>query len=159
MQLSEVKSLFAYDHWASGRIFDVSESLTEQQYGEPSPLGGPGVREILTHIVDAMLGWRLYWEGKPEDEDLKPEDFDSLAALVARWRLETDALQTFLDTLSDDDLERPVRTLKLWQTLLHLANHGTQHRSEVAMLLTHYGHSPDDLDLSWYLRDFAPKED
>ena len=38
-------------------------------------------------------------------------------------------------------------------TLAHLANHGTQHRSEAAMLLTSYGYSPDDLDLIVFLRE------
>jgi uncharacterized damage-inducible protein DinB len=43
----------------------------------------------------------------------------------------------------------------LWHLLLHLANHGTQHRSEAAVLLTDYGHSPGDLDLIVYLRQVA----
>ncbi|HET7034524.1 MAG TPA: DinB family protein [Thermomicrobiaceae bacterium] len=157
MRLSDIKTLYAYDRWATGRILDAGRGLTQQQFTSPSPLGGPGVRQTLTHIVDSMRGWRLRWEGKP-DEELRPEEFGALAALTERWRIEADALQTFLDSLAEDDLERPVRTLTLWQTLVHLANHGTQHRSEAAMLLTHYGHSPDDLDLSWYLRDFAPKD-
>ncbi len=40
----------------------------------------------------------------------------------------------------------------LWQLMLHLINHGTQHRSEAAALLTGYGQSPGDLDLILYLR-------
>jgi uncharacterized damage-inducible protein DinB len=43
----------------------------------------------------------------------------------------------------------------LWQMIMHVANHGTQHRSEVAAMLTSYGHSPGDLDFSEYLRSLA----
>ncbi|HYU21327.1 MAG TPA: DinB family protein [Chloroflexota bacterium] len=43
--------------------------------------------------------------------------------------------------------------LPLWQMMLHVANHGTQHRSEVAALLTGFGQSPGDLDLLVYLWD------
>jgi uncharacterized damage-inducible protein DinB len=34
--------------------------------------------------------------------------------------------------------------------MLHVANHGTLHRSEVAAMLTSYGHSPGDLDFLFY---------
>ena len=41
--------------------------------------------------------------------------------------------------------------LILWQIMLHQANHATQHRSEVAVMLTQFGHSPGDLDVLDYV--------
>jgi uncharacterized damage-inducible protein DinB len=41
----------------------------------------------------------------------------------------------------------------LWHLLVHVLNHGTQHRSEAALLLTSYGQSPGDLDLILFLRE------
>lgn len=40
----------------------------------------------------------------------------------------------------------------VWQILLHVVNHGTQHRSEVAHFLTEAGQSPGDIDLILYAR-------
>jgi uncharacterized damage-inducible protein DinB len=70
------------------------------------------------------------------------------------------ATQAFVIGLKDEDAARVyAQTLPngadfrmpLWQMMLHVANHGTQHRSEVAAMLTSFGYSPGDLDLLFYL--------
>jgi uncharacterized damage-inducible protein DinB len=41
----------------------------------------------------------------------------------------------------------------LWHCLLHVVNHGTQHRSEAAAILTGYGYSPGGLDFTAFLNE------
>ena len=40
-----------------------------------------------------------------------------------------------------------------WHLMAHVVIHGTQHRSEAAILLTSAGHSPGELDLIGFLRE------
>jgi uncharacterized damage-inducible protein DinB len=44
-----------------------------------------------------------------------------------------------------------VERLRLSTMMLHVANHGTQHRSEAAAMLTGFGQSPDQLDYIDYI--------
>jgi uncharacterized damage-inducible protein DinB len=39
----------------------------------------------------------------------------------------------------------------LWQQMVHQVNHGTQHRSEAAVMLTQFGHSPGWLDFLYFI--------
>ena len=48
-------------------------------------------------------------------------------------------------------LSQSPRDRILWHCLYHVVNHGTQHRSEAAALLTDYGSSPGDLDFTLFL--------
>ncbi len=65
-------------------------------------------------------------------------------------------MRVFLATLDDAQLDTPFhytrtngepRSRIFWQLLVHIVNHGTQHHTEAAILLTQYGASPGDIDL------------
>ena len=68
-------------------------------------------------------------------------------------------LRDFLGNLTDDQLDAVLAYADsadtpyervLWQLMLHVANHGSYHRAETAMALTAMGHSPGDLDYSYF---------
>jgi uncharacterized damage-inducible protein DinB len=57
--------------------------------------------------------------------------------------------------MSEEMLVYMVDGVPIWQMLVHVVNHGTQHRSEAAALLTGEGRSPGDLDLIDYAESLA----
>ncbi len=87
-------------------------------------------------------------------------DFPDLAPIRNRWKeIESDSRQ-YLDRLQPDQLaevisytktEQNPRAYPLRQLILHQANHLPQHRSEAAVMLTNFGHSPGDMDIMVYL--------
>ena len=57
--------------------------------------------------------------------------------------------------LTDDFVAYVRGGVPVWQMLVHVVNHGTQHRAEAAVLLTAASRSPGELDLINYAEELA----
>ena len=162
MRLADVQLIYDYNYWARNRILVASGQVTAEQYAAPAPFPYGSLRGTLLHILDAERSWRHQWELGYWTPDLLEVDYPTLSALQEAWQPEERAMRAFLDRLTEADLERIVRypveggvirERVLWHCLVHVANHGTQHRAEAAALLTGYGHSPGDLDMTLFLNE------
>lgn len=161
MRVDEVTLLYDYNYSANQRILAQAGQLDPAQLDLVMLEGLGSVRVILTHALGAERLWLRRWRGEVPVGMLRPEEVPSLAELAALWRGEERQMRDFLAGLGDADLDRVITYTnlrgdpfaeRLGPMLLHVLNHGTQHRSEVAALLTALGHSPGDLDLINYLR-------
>jgi uncharacterized damage-inducible protein DinB len=160
-----MRMLYAYNAWANQRILDKAADLTAEQLHAKAGASFDSVHDTLVHTMSAQWVWFMRWMGTSPTSMLKPADYPTLETMEARWReIEADT-QAFLAQLDESGLQRVVRynniqgkafAYPLWQLLLHQVNHGTQHRSEVAMILTQHGRSPGNMDLSVYLTGLLP---
>jgi uncharacterized damage-inducible protein DinB len=167
MNVSAVRTLFDYNYWAHERIFTALEQISAQQFTAPNALVWGSIRGTLVHALSAEWIWRQRCQyGLAPDALLDETAFPTQAALRQRWNEEEAGMRAWLDALSDEDLLRTVEYRSttgksyqnvLWNILLHVVNHGTQHRSEAAQTLTELGHSPGDLDMIIYFRLLASK--
>jgi uncharacterized damage-inducible protein DinB len=57
--------------------------------------------------------------------------------------------------LTYQDLQGRTHATPLWQIVLHVVNHGTHHRGQVAAMMRAMGHVPPPLDLIRYYRETA----
>ncbi|HET8628702.1 MAG TPA: DinB family protein [Thermomicrobiales bacterium] len=155
-----VRTMYDYNAWANRRLFDTAARLTPEQFTSACIAGQDPVRDTLIHLVDTQGAWLTRFRGQGGYTDLDPRDCPEVAGIRRRWEEIERETRDFLaqqDEASltrDFVLPRPGRDTRvdpLWQLMLHVVNHGTQHRSEVAAMLTACGHSPGDLDLSYFL--------
>jgi uncharacterized damage-inducible protein DinB len=93
---------------------------------------------------------------------LTPEEFSTFESLRTRWADEEAMLMNFVANLTDEEFYRKFHYVSsegfaherlLWEAMLHLVNHGTQHKTEAGAILTSLGHSPGDIDLIVYLNE------
>jgi uncharacterized damage-inducible protein DinB len=162
MKKSEILTLYRYNAWANARILNAAAQVSAEQFLAPASFSHGGLRSTLVHTLFAEWIWRKRWEGHSPTEWLVPEDFPSLESLRLRWDTEEKSLLAFVENVDQEKLDSTVhysrtggeaRENMLWHLMLHLVNHGTQHRSEAAVMLTDFGHSPGDIDLLMFLRD------
>ena len=161
MELVEnIPQLYDYNYWANARILDAAANLSDEQFRALGNLSHGGLRDTLVHALTAEWIWRMRCQERVSPSAmLDVEDFPTLVDLRTRWQAEEQALRAYIASLTNEDLNETIQytstegvvlSFKLWQILVHLVNHGTQTRSEAAVLLTEYGHSPGDLDLLIY---------
>lgn len=168
MLIEAFRALYDYNRWATERLIDAAEGLTAEQWLAPGVAGRGSIRDTLVHLISTHRSWLSWWDGSlPADQAyalvLDPAAFPDPAAVRAALADVDLAMRAFLATLQPSDLERVYShvlpnglhfRLPLWKMLLQVANHGTQHRSEVAAMLTGFGSSPGDLDLLLFFRPF-----
>jgi uncharacterized damage-inducible protein DinB len=153
--LQALHFLYDYNTWAMQRVLEAAERLRLQQFVGAQD-GHDAIRDLLVHTTWAQWIWLERCRGNSPTALWKPGDFPYVATLTARWR-DVDAItHDYLDTLTEEELERVISyqnsagetwRYPVWQALLHQANHAQQHRSEAALLLTRAGSSPGSLDL------------
>jgi uncharacterized damage-inducible protein DinB len=157
MQADEIRWLFAYDRWATRRVLDVLDGLDPAAWSRTDAVGERGLGNILIHHLGASQRWRvsLQTEGEGELPEPENEPLPAIDELRERWEAEWEAVDTWLPTVTDGFLGYVHEGVPIWQMLVHVVNHGTQHRSEAALLLTAEGRSPGELDLINYAEELA----
>jgi uncharacterized damage-inducible protein DinB len=162
MDTSYFATLFDYDRWATNRILKAAEGVPEDEFTKARAYPHGGLRTTFIHALGAGWVWRSRCQfGRSLSTFITVAEFPTLDAIAQRWQEEQRGWLEFVGTLNDTDLDRVVEyrtttgepqseTLKL--LLSHVVNHGTQHRSEAAAMLTDLGCSPGDVDLIVYLR-------
>ncbi|HZR40092.1 MAG TPA: DinB family protein [Ktedonobacteraceae bacterium] len=167
MLLDYIRTLYGYNDWANQQILRTAEQLGEDQLNAGMHKGHPSIRVTLVHMLSAEWIWRMRWQGVSPEAMLSPQDFLTLQQIRRRWQQEEQQMHAFLATLHEDDLTRVVHYTStragrhgesyerpLWKLMGHLVTHSTQHRSEIALMLTELGYSPGDVDMiEFYIRN------
>lgn len=142
---------FASADWSRGRVDEAVRGLGGEQLDRPFDIGLGSLRRTLLHIYDAEHWWLENWQcaaGAPARGFEKLPDTLPLAELWGRFDLLAAERDVFLATLTDEDLQRPVRvevrpgmvlTFRLGESLLQLPGHGTHHRAQAVNMLRQFG--------------------
>lgn len=134
----------AYMKWADDLL------LAAVQANMPSPL------EILEHIFMAERIWLARIEGRIDQRQFQPPSgAEALAAewedLHRQWLQWAEAQTDWAQVIAYKTLAGVESSSPIWQIVLHVANHGSYHRGQVAATLRAASFTPPGTDLiAWY---------
>jgi uncharacterized damage-inducible protein DinB len=155
MNAADIRYLFAYDRWATRRVLGRTTAVDPVVWGATGVVGERGLGTILVHAFGAHQRWWLWLSGSGEEPRPEREPLPHPEQLRASWEAAWTALDGWLDTIDDAWLAGEQDGIPRWRMLAHVVNHGTQHRSEAAALLTDAGQSPGELDMISFAEELA----
>jgi uncharacterized damage-inducible protein DinB len=164
MNTERFRVLYAYTDWANEQVLDAAAHLDVAAYTRDFGQSWRSVCGMLTHLLGVDLLWLQRWQGRSPSGLVGESEYPTFDALRPAWESIMSERRVFIGGLSDADLDAEVvyrstkgvpRAEPLWQTLLHVANHTTDHRGHLTVMLTDLGHPPPPLDFIFYIRDHA----
>ena len=154
--------LFGYCEWANHRFLEAVEPLDPEAFARDLKGSHGGIRGTLVHTYGAEWVWHQRFCGSAPPALPGEEQIVDLAALRQRWTALEAERRSWLTSLEPDAGERVIEyrnfkgqafSSRLWPLVQHVANHGSDHRGQVAVFLRQLGVKPPGTDLVGFDRE------
>ena len=155
MKVDEIRTLFAYSRWATGRMLEACRSLSPADFAQNLRTSHDSVRGTLVHTMWAEWIWLQRWRGTSPRQVFAEDQFPDAAALEVRWAEVERDRQALLADLTEDRLvgRIPYENLRgqrfeyaLGHMMQHVVNHSSYHRGQIVTLLRQLGWTPPTTD-------------
>jgi uncharacterized damage-inducible protein DinB len=160
MNANAFRHFYDYHFTENRKIWDrCIAGLTHEQFTRAVGYSHGSVRNQVVHMMSVDDTWFSGLRGVEVPKRLNPGDFEDRQSVRAYWDRVERRMRDYLAELRDDMLfERPFpdgedKDLILWQVLLHVANHGTDHRAQLLRLLDDLGVKTMAQDYIFYVYD------
>jgi len=153
MELELIKTFIEYHIDMSRRVWDSINQITDEQFLADDVYSRGSIRNLMVHLTSADRRWLVGIKSAEDVGHLKFEDFQTRAAAYNAFENVARDLADYISTLTEADLNAHNEKVSepRWQILLHLVNHGTDHRSTVLQKLTELGAPTFDQDFIIWL--------
>jgi len=164
MKPAEMVALFKYNAWADRRVLEAASALTQEQFTKQLGSSFSSVRDTLAHIYGVEWLWLERFQGHSPSAIPNDPAFADITNLRACWAAFEPKMLNFVRGLTQEGLDAVMeyKTMKygvycnpLWQSMLHLVNHGTYHRGQITTMLRQLGAQPILTDLMHFYREQA----
>ena len=132
--------------------------LTDEQFTQPAEYSQGSIKDQIVHMISADDLWFSGLRGDPIPDHLRSKNFPDRESIRVYWDRVEKEMRVYLgalqeNRLNDKPLEGEDADLIVWQVLLHVVNHGTDHRAQTLRLLHDMGVKTVSQDYIFYVFD------
>ncbi len=160
MNADSFRRFYDYHFAVNHKIWDTHiVSLPFEQFTQAVSSSHGSVRSQLVHIMSVDDTWFSALRGVELPEPFLHTGFDDRMQIRAHWDVVEQNMRDYLANLRDEVLfDKPFgegedKDLVLWQVLLHVVNHGTDHRAQLLRILNDLGLKTGPQDYIFYVYD------
>jgi uncharacterized damage-inducible protein DinB len=160
MNANAFRHFYDYHLTENRKIWDsYITPLSQEQFTQDVDYSLGSVRNQIVHLMSVDDTWFSGLRGVEIPEPLNPADFYERKSIREHWDNVERKMRDYLAKLRDEMLfEKPFpngedKDIILWQVLLHVANHGTDHRAQLLRLLNDLGAKTTSQDYIFYVYD------
>jgi uncharacterized damage-inducible protein DinB len=160
MNTNAFRHFYDYHFTENRKIWDSYVTpLTHEQFTRDVDYSLGSVRDQIVHLMNVDDAWFSGLRGVENPKPFNPATFDDRKIIRAHWDSVEQNMRDYLAELRDEMLfKKPFedgedKDLILWQVLLHVVNHGTDHRAQLLRLLNDLGVKTTSQDYIFYVYD------
>ena len=160
MMADVFRHFFNYHFSENRNIWDTYITpLSDEQFTQDVGYSHGSVRNQILHLMSVDDAWFSGLRSAEISDSLDPATFVDRTVIRKRWDAIEQRMRDYLGELQDDTLfEKPFaegedKDLIVWQVLLQVTNHGTDHRAQLLRLLNDLGVKTVSQDYIFYAYD------
>jgi len=135
------------------RVLESAAQISDEQFIQDDAYSRGSIRNLMVHLTSTDRRWLAGIKNQPDTGHLNSGDYPDHESVRAILEQVAKELTEYVASLSDAELEEFPTDIPnpRWQILLHMANHGTDHRATILQKLTALGAPTFDQDFIVWL--------
>jgi uncharacterized damage-inducible protein DinB len=141
IDLELIQTFVTYHIEMTRRVWDSINQISAEQFLADDVYSRGSIRNLMVHIASTDRRWLAGMKNQPDIGQLNLDEYSTPIAGREVFENIAKDLADFVSSLTDKDLEE--KTLQVgeprWQVILHIVNHGTDHRATALQKLHEFG--------------------
>lgn len=145
-----LRRMIDYHYWAQNKLWECVSSLTEEQLQhDPNYSRGSILSQLRQMYLVEWMWYHIVVGDLPKERAgwPNPDALNTPAAIRAAWDPLETQVRAFVDTATDEQLNRvvaqplmePPPLSKTWEALIYIVTHAADHRSQILQLIHSQG--------------------